>query len=279
LASDQCRSIRKQVHEYVDGEIGDATVVEEHVTRCEDCKTILVEVRSVKKAVGSKAARQAAPAHLVVRVRQRLDQKEKAKPRFRFREFISLRPVSVLAVIVLLVAWYFGIHSRNEYALAREVTRECFAGHERCENSPKLAEHIFTSDAQVLSASLSKRVGVPVHIPDLTAAGYKLVEGHECFVGERLSGHAYFAGIENEIQLSFFCVPGRSGNGALGDRLQLRLDAYVPPTDCWKTELEKGMNIVIWRRGKDRLCVLLGQVARSELLEILEKHVGRHQED
>lgn len=272
MVSEECRSVRKQVHEYLDGEIGETASVEmdQHFVDCDGCRTLVVEFRSVKTAVEGKAARRQAPRYLAVRIRQRIEEKGQARSWVRIWDYVSPRPVLAFVILALVVTSYVHFQFRNNYALARELTRDCFAGHEGCENSPKLPEHIFTSDVTELNTALSGVMGITVRIPDLAAAGYDLVEGHDCNVGQRRSAHAYFDGRANDQRLSFFCVPAASGNGSLGDPIGVGFPAFVPPTDCWENELEEGMNIALWRSGVDRLCVLLGHISRQELEDILE---------
>lgn len=275
MVGSKCRDVRRQLHEYVDGETCEAAGVEvlRHIAECDGCRALLAEIRSVKSAITKKAARSPAPPYLAVRVRERLDREAAGPRRAGIWEFLSLRPVQVLVVLLVAAIFYVGVRS-DRYAVAREVTQDCFTGHERCENSPLLPQHIFTSDPVLLAAQLSAKMNLPVHVPDLTAAGYQIIEGHDCLVGGRPSAHVYYAKAGNPHRISFFCVPGLADPGVLGMRMETAIEAYVPPADCWQNELAKGMNIALMRTGESQLCVLLGEMAREELESILEKCFG-----
>lgn len=275
--SADCRFVRKGIHAYLDGEMSEASSgeVDRHLAGCERCRRLVVEFRSVASAVGRTTVRHQAPPHLAVLVRQRLDAADARRFRPSAWELLSRRPVSVFLVLVLVITAWMVFRTEGQLALAREVTRDCFDGHRRCANSPLLPEHVFTADAKVLSQALSEKLGVPVEIPDLTSVGYSLIEGHNCSVRGQPSAHAYYRPAGKEGRISFFHIPGLSERGSLGEVLDVGIDAYTPPLDCWQAESQQGMNIVLWREGKSHVCVLLGPLPKPELEEVVTKGFAR----
>jgi len=258
--------VRGQIHEYVDGELGENAQVryEEHVAECDGCRTLQVEVRSVKAAVAGKAARHGAPPYLAVRIRESVERP--ARPAFweSFRGILVRRPVALAAAFaVILVVLYFGPLNHNDYAVARDITRDCFEDHANCATSTLLSQHVFTRDPAELARILSVRTGKEIRIPDLSDLGHRLIEGHICHVRGETAIHVYYEDGDGD-RISLFRVSGIPGSGDLGEEVDLGREAYIPPTDCWEKERANGMHILIWRGKTDCLSILLGPV--SELV-------------
>jgi hypothetical protein len=129
--------------------------------------------------------------------------------------------VAAVVILALAVTFYFTFKTPKNLALAREVTEDCFEDHDRCDDSPAVPHHIYTSDHEGLGRSLTEKLDFSVEIPDLSAEGYRLVEGHSCEVIGRISVHAYYDGDSIEDRLSFFCVPRMVEEGVLGEPLRL----------------------------------------------------------
>ena len=141
------------------------------------CRSIVVEYRSVQSALVKKAARHKAPPYLGVRVRDRIE--SPARPGFweSVKAVFSRRPVALAAAFVIIVVSLWVLPSdRGGYVVASEVTRQCFEGHGRCADSAFLSQHIQTDQPAVLSRALTVRAGYDVKVPDLSAAGCTLVE-------------------------------------------------------------------------------------------------------
>jgi anti-sigma factor RsiW len=183
--------------------------------------------------------------------------------------FSRRRPVAVGVVFALiLLALWIAPYPRNAYVVAEEVTRQCFEGHTRCALSGFLSEHVFTHDPADLGRILSVRTGRNVSVPDLSEAGYTLVEGHVCSVCGEPAIHIYYDDPEGE-RISLFRISGIEERGALGEKLDLDVEAYVPPRKCWKDQEERGMHVLIWRSESGCVSVVLGHESQEEIEEMV----------
>lgn len=180
---------------------------------------------------------------------QRLIDAARGRPRRARRFFAPVLAVAATLVLGIGVGWY-----ARDALLAREgmptsFAREAAFAHAIYASDPNRPVEIWAPEEKHLVAWLSKRLGIPLHAPDLNSAGYALVGGR------------LVAGNEKPTAMFMYENPAKQ---------RLTLQARSRPgtgETAFRYAVEDGIGVYYW---VDDRCAyaLAGNLDRGQLLAI-----------
>jgi anti-sigma factor RsiW len=251
-----CSSIDRFVTPYVDGELreADRLLVDEHLQRCDPCRSRVAWESSVRRLVrsnrGSLTADRA-PASLYVTCREILTADGRravagsaGTPRVAPRVWGALRParwapVALATSLFLLVAGTV-VYQATRYS-SRVLAAELAADHVKCFAANRLlgTRH----DRTVVEASMHSMFDWRLQLPaEFDTAGLELIGSRLCLYGEGRVAHLMYR--DHGEPVSIFMLPGRVRSEELVEAL--------------------GHEAAIWPSG-DRTFVLVTRGSRDEV--------------
>ncbi|HSQ79768.1 MAG TPA: anti-sigma factor [Casimicrobiaceae bacterium] len=180
---------------------------------------------------------------------RRLIDAARGTPRRPYRLFAPLFAAAATLVIGLGLGWYARDATLQRAGMPTSFAREAAFAHVLYASDAKRPVEVWAPEEKQLVAWLSRRLDVPLHAPDLNAAGYALVGGR------------LVAGNERPTAMFMYENPARQRL-----TLQARKQAGSDET-AFRYAVEDGVGVYYW---VDDRCAyaLAGNLDRAQLLAI-----------
>jgi mycothiol system anti-sigma-R factor len=226
-----CSEARTRLSAYVDGELtaSEIAAVEGHCLECRACAALVRAEREFRQLL-RRQPREAAPAELRARIRQRVRREAVVA---LARRWVPVSAVAAAAAVVVLVL----MPARTPPPLVADLVDKHIA-YAQIERPAELA----STDPREIREWFRARAGMRVIVPDyspagINLAGARLAEAHE-------HKAAYLLYEKGRTLLSVFMVPGPIRDATLpGRRVSYRGHEYV-------TDERKGFRTVSWIDGQ-----------------------------
>ena len=180
---------------------------------------------------------------------RRLIDAARGAPRRSYRLFAPLFAAAATLVIGLGLGWYARDATLQRAGMPTSFAREAAFAHALYASDAKRPVEVWAPEEKQLVAWLSRRLDIPLHAPDLNAAGYALVGGRLVAGNERPTAMFMY---ENSARQRL--------------TLQARKQAGTDET-AFRYAVEDGVGVYYW---VDDRCAyaLAGNLDRAQLLAI-----------
>lgn len=212
-----CRSFRKYLGAFADGELDTATNLEalEHLNFCESCATKVAGIQEIKRGLTRVFAEERVPDGLKSRVRARIAAcpGQPALRPSRLQKWVV--PLGMAAAIVF--AWQVSVlfyrpavddfvgGPRN--AVEAQWVQAVRIQHKDCTKlGLKHHRESLPIDLRLISVELSKELGLPVLAPNLSSLGFVLVGADACGLNHVPGAHIVYQHEREGWLLSIFSL-------------------------------------------------------------------------
>ncbi len=215
-----CRSFRKYVGAFADGELDTAINVEalEHLNFCESCATKVANIQKMKATLARMFAQERSPALLADRVRGRLrEHADGSVVRFRLlqRWVVPFGIAAAVAVVwfasMLTTGGKAGYVSGPKSTVEAQWVNTARMQHQGCTKmGPKHHNRDLPIDSAGIERVLGEKFGFPVLAPDLSSAGFVLLGADTCGLNGIPGAHVIYRHGKDGWFLSVFSLAGLS---------------------------------------------------------------------
>lgn len=276
----KCHQARKYVEAFSDGELDVARNLEvlEHLNMCPACTRRASDIPALRAALARMWSEQRAPKELRDRIALSLQAIDEGRtvtagpaggaprPHRMLRRVGFYVPFAVAASLLLAVSlWRHWPSDQPKPGTATVVSARAASDirqqHEQCVTRNPWDHHDESLSRQLplIADRLSRRLGLAVLAPDLSAGGFELVGADRCGVRGRQGAHILYHSRATDTMLSVFTVVRMSelqpsGLNRFGGR-----DYYAAT--------EGGLSVVAWHDGQ-QTHALCGSLPEMNLIEL-----------
>ena len=170
-----CETTRRLIDAYMDSELdsSNAIEIEEHLSECDGCRSILESRQELSRAIKSAATYAPVPDSLRIQIRKEV----RVTPRIRFG-LMSTGIAFAVGVILMLAVW------RPWSSVQDRMIGDVLSQHELAVASHKPTE-LTSADPKKLQSWFADKAGFIPTVPRLSAQGFDLSGGRLGVVGGR----------------------------------------------------------------------------------------------